>query len=56
MWNIKHTTKVKFDVLDGKHEGRRQVGTPRRKWEDNIRLDLREITWARCILLRIGIV
>jgi len=33
-----------FKILDGKPEGRRQVGRPRRGWKD-IRLDLREIGW-----------
>jgi hypothetical protein len=30
----------------GKPEGRRPLGRPRRKWEDNIRMDLREIGWG----------
>jgi len=32
-------------------------GRPRRRWEDNIRIDLREIgweVWTGCIWLRIG--
>jgi hypothetical protein len=32
-----------FRVLVGKPEGRRPLGSSRRKWEDNIKLDLREI-------------
>jgi hypothetical protein len=27
----------------GRSEGKRQLGRPTRKWEDNIKLDLREI-------------
>jgi len=27
----------------GKPEGRRPLGRPRRRWEDNIRMDLREV-------------
>jgi hypothetical protein len=27
----------------GKPEGKRPLGRPRRRWEDNIRMDLREI-------------
>jgi hypothetical protein len=27
----------------GKQEGKRPLGRPRRRWEDNIRMDLREI-------------
>jgi hypothetical protein len=30
----------------GKLEGRRSLGRPRRRWEDNIKVDLREIGWA----------
>jgi hypothetical protein len=30
----------------GKPEGKRPLGTPRRRWEDNIRMDLREIEWG----------
>jgi hypothetical protein len=30
-------------ALDGKHEGKRQLGRPRRRWEENIKMDIREI-------------
>jgi hypothetical protein len=30
-------------ILFGKPEDRRPLGRPRRKWEDNINMDLREI-------------
>jgi hypothetical protein len=32
-----------FRVLVGKSEGKRQLGRPRRRWEDNIKMDLREV-------------
>jgi hypothetical protein len=32
-----------YKVLLGKSEGSRPLGRPRRKWEDGIRMDLREI-------------
>jgi hypothetical protein len=32
-----------YRVLVGRPEGKRPLGRPRRMWEDNIRLDLREI-------------
>jgi hypothetical protein len=32
-----------YRVLVGKPEGQRPLGTPRCRWEDNIKLDLREI-------------
>jgi hypothetical protein len=33
-------------VLVGKPEGKRPLGRPRRKWEDNTRMDHREIGWG----------
>ena len=30
-------------VLTDKHTGKRSLGSPRRRWEDNIRMDLEEI-------------
>ena len=35
--------RVVYRVLVGKPEGRRPLGRPRRRWEDNIRIDLREV-------------
>ena len=32
-----------FKILAGKPTGRRPLGRPRRRWEDNIRMDLEEI-------------
>jgi len=32
-----------YRVLVGNPEGRRPLGRPRRRWEDNIRMDLREV-------------
>jgi hypothetical protein len=32
-----------YRVLVGRTEGKRPPGRPRRRWEDNIKLDLREI-------------
>ena len=32
-----------YRVLVGKPEGRRPLGRPRRRWEDNIRMDLRVV-------------
>jgi hypothetical protein len=30
-------------VLVGKPEGKRQLGRPRRRWEDNIKMDPQEV-------------
>jgi hypothetical protein len=32
-----------YRVLVGKPEGRRPLGRPRRRWEDNIKVDLQEV-------------
>jgi hypothetical protein len=32
-----------YSVLVGRTEGKRPLGRPRRRWEDNIKMDLREI-------------
>jgi hypothetical protein len=31
-----------FKILAGKPTGKRPLGKPRRRWEDNIRMDLKE--------------
>jgi hypothetical protein len=36
----------KRNALVGKSEGKRPLGTPRRRWVDNIKMDLREIGWG----------
>jgi hypothetical protein len=35
-----------YKVLIGKSEGKRPLGRPRHRWEDGIRMDLREIGWG----------
>jgi hypothetical protein len=35
-----------YSVLVGKPEGKRPLGRPRRRWEDNIKTDLEEVKWA----------
>ena len=32
-----------FKILTGTPAGKRPLGSPRRRWEDNIRIDLKEI-------------
>ena len=38
-----------YRVLVGKSEGKRPLGRPRRRWEDNIRMELQEVGlgWLR---------
>jgi len=35
-----------YRVLLGKPEGRRLLGRPRRRWVDNIRMDLQEVGYG----------
>jgi hypothetical protein len=34
-----------YKILVGKPEGSRSLGRPRRRWEDNIKIELSEIVW-----------
>jgi len=34
-----------YRVLLGKPEGKRPLGRPRRRWEDNIKMDLQEVVF-----------
>jgi hypothetical protein len=47
-----------YRALVVKPEGRRPLGRPRRRWEDNIKMDPREVgwggAWTGSICLRIG--
>jgi hypothetical protein len=43
-----------YKVLVGKPEGKRPLGRPRRRWEDGIRMDLREIGWGGVDWIRLA--
>jgi len=43
-----------YRVLVGKPEGRRPLGRPRRRWVDNIRLDLQEVGWGYVDWIRLA--
>jgi hypothetical protein len=46
-----------YGVLVGRPEGRRPLGRPKRRWDDNIKMDLQEVgwgAWTGLIWLRIG--
>ena len=52
MYFIKHVARMGEDrrvhrVLVGKPEGKRPLGRPRRRWEDNIKIDLQEVGVGR---------
>jgi hypothetical protein len=38
-------TRNAYRILVGKPEGKRPLGRPRRRWVENISMDLREIGW-----------
>ena len=47
-----HVARMREDrsvhrVLVGKPEGKRLLGRPRRRWEDNIKMDLQEVGGGR---------
>jgi hypothetical protein len=35
-----------YRISVGNPEGKRPLGRPRRRWEDNIKMNLREIEWG----------
>jgi hypothetical protein len=35
-----------YRILMGRPEGRRPLGRPRLRWEDNIKMDLKEVEWG----------
>jgi len=39
--------RVVHSVLVGKPEGKRPLGRPRRRWENNIKMDLQEVGGGR---------
>jgi hypothetical protein len=44
-WHVARmgTRRGVYRVLVGKPEGKRPLGRPRRRWEDNIKMDLQEV-------------
>jgi len=56
-WDIREFYSRVSRNLVGKPEGKRLLGKPRNRWEDNIKMNLEEVewgTWTRLIWLRIG--
>jgi hypothetical protein len=37
--------RVAYGLLMGRPEGRRPLGRPRRRWEDNAKMDVQEVGW-----------
>jgi hypothetical protein len=43
-----------YRLLVGKPEGKRPLGRPRRRWVDNIRMDLGEVEWSDVVWIRLA--
>jgi hypothetical protein len=43
MW---HVGRSVYRVLVGKPEGKRPLGRPEHKWDDNVQMDLQEMGWG----------
>jgi hypothetical protein len=43
-----------YNILVGRPEGRRPLGRPRRRWEDNIKIDLWEIGFVDVDWIRLA--
>jgi hypothetical protein len=43
-----------YNILVGRPEGRRPLGKPRRRWEYNIKMDLREIGFGDMDLIHLA--
>jgi hypothetical protein len=46
MLSVPRLKRNAYRILVGKPEGKRLLERPRRRWEDNIRMDVREIGWS----------
>jgi hypothetical protein len=57
MWRVWEREEECTGVLVEKPEGKRPLGRPRRRWEDNIKMDFQEVgygVWTGSSWLRIG--
>jgi hypothetical protein len=43
MWHVWGERRDAYRALVGRPEGRRALRRPRRRWEDNIKMDFREV-------------
>jgi hypothetical protein len=46
MWHSWERKEKVYSFFMGKHEGKRQLGRTRRKWEDGTRIGIGEIGWG----------
>jgi hypothetical protein len=45
LYPIRHDKRNAYRILVGKPEGKRRLRRPRRRWVDNIKMDLSEMGW-----------
>jgi hypothetical protein len=43
-----------YRVLVGRSEGNRPLGSPRRRWEDNIKMVIQDVGWGRVDLVAVA--
>jgi hypothetical protein len=43
---IKMLSRGAYRILVGRPAGRRPLGKPKHRWEDNIKMDLQEVGWG----------
>ena len=41
-------------ILVGRHNGKKQLGRPRLRWENNIKMDLQEVGWGGMDLIALA--
>jgi hypothetical protein len=55
--NLKETSVIKrnaYSLLVGNPDGKRPLGRPRRRWVDNIKMDLGEVGWGDVYWISLG--
>lgn len=46
MWLVWAAEERCVRFLVGRHNGMKQLGRPRLRWEDNIKIDVQEVGWG----------
>jgi hypothetical protein len=46
MWHVSGDSSCAYRVLVRKPEGKRPLGIPRHRWEQNIEIDVQEVEWG----------
>ena len=54
MWHLWVERRGVYRVMVGKPDGKRPLGRSRRRWEDNIKMDLLEVGWRVVDWIELG--